>query len=241
MEEGLIFGFRHKLIWIGVFLFCVVLQAQENAPIFVQASPGSFNHQALDLLFPDSAQRGKVQFCGSPQNVMKKACLEHGVAFVAIQNSCIPGHFVEATLDALCEFQIVKVIASLEMKIELALLRHRDAHEPLQRIASHPAALLQISRWKSQRGNLTEIPICEGTAEAARLLSNGNLPLDTAVIGSKNLVLLYPNLVIEEEGIQDLKENYTQFVLIEVVLRDHIVTKSEVLKEIETQIATYHQ
>ena len=119
------------------------------------------------------------------------------------------------------------------MKVEMALLRHRDALEPIACIASHPAALKQISHWKNQNVDLIEISIPEGTAEAARLLSNGDLALNVAVIGSKNLANLYPNLIVVEEGIQDLMNNYTTFVLLEIVKREHIATKAEVIKELD--------
>lgn len=219
-------------IWIILSpLFIWTQDNLNNAPIFVQATPGSFNHQALELL-SDYKGRENIQFCGSPKNVLNSAYLEHGNAFVAIRNTCIPGNMVEATLDALREFQIVKVIASINMKINLALLRHQNATIPFTSIASHPAALKQIYHWKSQKENLQEIPIIEGTAEAARQLSNGILALNVAVIGSKNLTYLYPNLIVTEENIQDLKENHTTFVLIEVIKRKHIITKPEVIKEI---------
>jgi prephenate dehydratase len=122
------------------------------------------------------------------------------------------------------------------MKIEMTLLRHQIALQseaPLLHIASHPAALLQISKWKSSHPLVKEIPIAEGTAEAARKLAMGELEMNTAVIGPKNLTLLYPQLVVIEEGIQDRQDNYTTFILVEVVKRSHPMAGDVVIAELD--------
>ena len=95
------------------------------------------------------------------------------------------------------------------MKIEMCLLRHEEAvrrHIPLTQIASHPSALQQIEHWK-QAHPVAEIPVPEGTSEAARRLSSGELEVGIGVIGPKLLADLYPHLVLVEQGIQDTKDN----------------------------------
>lgn len=211
-----------------------------HSHIFVQATPGSFNQQAIELLFQDSIKNKQIHFCGTPLDAFRFAHEKKGVAFVAIINTIIPGNFVEATLKALKEYRIIRVISSIRMKIEMAYIRHEDAilnNVRLTHIASHPAALQQISKWKSNRHSVTEIPIEKGTGEAARQLSAGELPMNAAVIGPKNLVKLYPNLKVVEESIQDRKDNFTTFVLIEIDKRSQPVDQETIIEELNEPVA----
>lgn len=60
-------------------------------------------------------------------------------------------------------------------------------------------------------GNAEILPYAD-TAKAANDLSDGTLPDTTAVIASRGCAALY-DLDILEESIQDLKFNYTTFVV----------------------------
>lgn len=208
-----------------------------SSHIFVQATQGSFNQQALELLLEHPINNTNVCFCGTPLNAFQSALENNGLAFVALKNTIIPGHFVEATLNALQGFQIKKIISIIQMKIEMAVIRHQEALQnqlPLNQIASHPAALQQISKWKTNHSLIGEISVPDGTAEAARRLSLGELPVDVAVIGPKNLVLLYPNLVVTEEGIQDRQDNFTTFILVEIIKRPQPVSNEKIIEEINS-------
>lgn len=205
--------------------------------IFVQASPGSFNQQAIGLLLQDSINSSRIQFCGTPLNTFQLAADNKSLAFVAIKNTLIPKDFVKATLTALQEFKIVKIISSIQMKIEMAHLRHQEAflnNLPITQIASHPAALQQIVKWKDNYPLITEIPIPEGTAEAARQLSFGELSANVSVIGSSCLAQHYPNLVVIEDSIQDCEDNYTTFILVEIANRPQQITEDEVIAELNS-------
>lgn len=228
------------VILISMTLFSYQLCANSesqgiNSDIFVQATLGSFNHQALELLLPEKRDTNSIHFCGTPYNAMQSAFQRNGLAFVALKNSTIQGNFVEATLEALQHFQITRAIAFVRMKIEMSLIRHQEALQwdiPLSQIASHPAALQQINHWKKRQDSLLEIAVPEGTSEAARKLSMGEFELNTGVIGPKNLAFLYPHLAVVETGIQDKEDNYTIFAILEVSQREEPAHEMEIKREL---------
>jgi len=79
-------------------------------------------------------------------------------------------------------------------------------------IASHDQALKQCRMYiKRVWPNADVVPYAD-TAKAAEALSNGTLPDTTAVIAPRGCASLY-GLDILEESIQDLKFNYTTFVV----------------------------
>ncbi len=228
---------KRLFIFFALILFSTSSLTGEELSIYVQTSRGSFNHQALELLLQEPIERHSVHFCGTLYNALKTATENRSLAFCAVKNTTLPGKFVAATLEALQTFKITKVLGLVEMKIEMALIRHKDAvFEPITHIASHPAALGQISKWKQLHSFPQEIPIPEGTPEAARQLSEGILATHTAVIGSKTLAHLYPNLMCVEDGIQDLEDNTTTFILIETASRDIPTTEEEIKSELEAHL-----
>jgi len=81
----------------------------------------------------------------------------------------------------------------------------------LETITSHPQALKQCRMYlKRERPELQLQEYCD-TASAAKDLAEGILPKTTAVIAPKICSELYKTAIIEE-GIQDLKFNYTAFI-----------------------------
>ncbi len=79
-------------------------------------------------------------------------------------------------------------------------------------IASHDQALKQCRMYLKRAWSGVEIIEWEDTAGAARDLSNGKLPLSAAVIAPAAAAEKYA-LEILEEGIQDMKWNFTTFVV----------------------------
>lgn len=79
-------------------------------------------------------------------------------------------------------------------------------------IASHDQALKQCRMYiKRVWADADVVPYMD-TAKAAEALADGTLPDTTAVIAPRGCATLY-NLHILEESIQDLKFNYTTFVV----------------------------
>lgn len=207
--------------------------------IYVQATKGSFNHQAIKRL---SKHKGKswtnFQFSGTPLNTLKDAWKHGAQAFVALRNDLVPGNLVHATVEAMKEYKVIHVTAGIIHPIEMCLLRTRQAVEqqlPLQMITSHPAALAQVGKWKAGK-KYKEVEEALGTAEAAKLLSKGKYSSSAGAIGSCTLAELYDNLVVIETGIQDCENNKTLFGCLQVEKRDATVSGDQVLAELKQVI-----
>ena len=81
----------------------------------------------------------------------------------------------------------------------------------IKKISSHPQALKQCRMYLKRKWNDRELEEYADTAEAAKDLGSGQLSKSTAVIAPKRCVELY-DLTVMEEGIQDLKFNFTTFI-----------------------------
>jgi prephenate dehydratase len=79
-------------------------------------------------------------------------------------------------------------------------------------IASHDQALKQCRMYLKRTWPTAELMPYADTAKAAEDIANGTLPDTTAAIASRAASELY-GLQILEESIQDLKFNYTVFVV----------------------------
>ena len=79
-------------------------------------------------------------------------------------------------------------------------------------VVSHDQAIKQCRTYLKRVWPDTEIQQYVDTAKSAEDLSNGILPVTTAVIAPGRCAELY-GLEILEESIQDLKFNYTSFVV----------------------------
>lgn len=79
-------------------------------------------------------------------------------------------------------------------------------------VTSHEQALKQCRMYLKRVWPHVELAEYEDTAAAAKALHDGILPDTTAVIAPRSCAKLY-DLEILEESIQDLKFNYTTFVV----------------------------
>ncbi|MCY9844017.1 prephenate dehydratase domain-containing protein [Vibrio caribbeanicus] len=231
---------KHLVIVISfVISLCFLIFSRGSDTIYVQASKGSFNDAAIHQLFErDKHLQAELNFSGTPINTFMNAHTHGGYAFTAVENSSIDGRLVPATVEALKSFQIEKVIAKTTMPIEMCVLSNRRDVENnigIRKIASHPAALKQILRWKSAFSP-EEIEVPEGTASAAEKVALSQLPQGTAAIGPCILDQVYKGLVVVERGIQDNKDNQTTFLLMHVKPRDKNVSEPEVRNELRMAI-----
>lgn len=214
--------------------------AETTSQVYVQASEGSFNNAAINQLYTKiNQQRPNYVFSGTPLQTFTAAETHSAFAFTALENSTIKGNLVQATLKAIQEYKVTEVKAAIRTPIEMCLLRSKtdvSAKQVLIQIASHPAALKQIDKWKSQYNALEELSIPKGTAEAARMVATGELPSGTGAIGACMLEDLYPQLVVTEKSIQDNKDNRTLFALMKLTIRDLPISEKRANKELREVI-----
>lgn len=101
-----------------------------------------------------------------------------------------------------------------EIDVNQALLVHPSLpdREAVTRIASHQQALRQCRMWLRHHFPTTPVTEESDTAAAARMLATGELPPTTAVIAAERCAELF-GLTLLERRIQDLKFNFTTFVV----------------------------
>ncbi|MCL9780021.1 prephenate dehydratase [Vibrio sp. S4M6] len=222
-------------------LLATPLVAQAAPTIYAQASKGSFNDAALHQLLQKKPElKANIIFSGTPLNTYMQAEKHDGVAFTAIANSTIKGKLVSATVKAIEQYKVTKPIAFITTPIDMcAFMNKQDVKEklPVKAIASHPAALAEVSEWNKNL-KATEIAVPQGTAYAAKEVSLHKLPQGTAAVGSCVLNEIYPNLVKIGTNIQDNKSNRTSFMLTELSKRAQPISESQAKVELQQIIKT---
>jgi prephenate dehydratase len=136
-------------------------------------------------------------------------------ALVPIENS-LEGS-VNATLDALAfEADDVVIVGELVHPVRHCLIaREAVAPESIRTVVSHPQASGQCARFiRTRLGGATVVPAAS-TADAVRLVAEGDLPAGTpgphAALGNRLAAQLYGCEVILD-GVEDSAGNATRFI-----------------------------
>lgn len=221
----------------STLMFSTLTTASES--VFAQSSRGSFNDAAITKLFEQQPSlSASVTFAGTPSNTFQQSIDNSALAFSAVENSTIDGRLVQATVEAFQRYRLLSVKAFIETPIEMCVLMNQQdvANDTaITMIASHPAALKQINAWKAGI-QPKELEIPEGTAAAAKLVADHELPTGTAAIGACVLDTVYTNLKVVEKGVQDNKNNKTSFLLMQVEPREQTISEAEARKELTAAI-----
>ncbi len=190
-----------------------IVSPSPKKPLIIGVSGvrGSFSEEAARAY---AAQTGltsfKILYLVSVENVLKS--LEEGtlsLGIFPIENS--NGGIVLEAVHAMAKhrFRIQKLF---EIQIAMNLLvRKGVAARHIKRIVSHDQALKQCRHYLKRAWPKAKLSDYPDTAKAAEDLSKGKLPQSTAVIASLAAAKRY-KLGVLEEGIQDLKFNYTSFI-----------------------------
>lgn len=173
----------------------------------ISGAPGSFSQEAA-LKFDPSAE---IVFLVSVENVLselEKGTIDRGV--FPIENST-GGIVLEAVYAmAAHRFEVEKMF-EIEVNQNLIVQKGVTASD-IASVTSHDQALKQCRMYlKRVWPNVDLVPYAD-TALAAKDLASGVLPRTTAVVASARAAELY-GLDVLEEKIQDLKFNYTVFVV----------------------------
>ncbi len=207
--------------------------------LFVQVAEDSFNHGALACL--EQGEEGaepkletmdaiaddpNVQFVGHQKNVMDHAVKEGGTGFVAIENDIVPDRLIPSTIEALQEYEVTGIRRGVLMKIDMCLFGVKDDDTAIHSVASHPAALSQIGKWKAGK-DLAKLPDAQlGTSGTVRKLAEGGYASGTVAVGPKWSGERHDNLVLLKDGVQDHDRNKTLFAELEVRRRETPVDKA---------------
>ncbi|PIZ57106.1 hypothetical protein COY23_01840 [bacterium (Candidatus Torokbacteria) CG_4_10_14_0_2_um_filter_35_8] len=184
----------------------------------IQGGVGSFNEEAiLTYAKKNKIKDFKIKYLYTTEKVLKnlkEGNIDYGI--FAIENSV--GGLVQESIYGMAKYRI-KIRKEFAIIIRHFLMKRKDVDiKKIDTIMAHPQALKQCQatlkrkypkmKLASGKGNLID------TAKLAEALSKGKLSKDIAILGPKVLSRLY-DLEIIDEDLQDNKENYTSFLLVE--------------------------
>ncbi len=172
---------------------------------------GSFSEQAGQKYITDEHITGEIVPLINAENVL--AALEAGEierAIFPIENS--NGGIVIEAVHAMAKHRFV-IEKMFEIDVHHMLLVKKGlTASHITAICSHDQALKQCRMYVKRVWPEADILPYADTAKAAADLAAGVLPDTTAVIASRGAASLY-ELDILEESIQDMKFNYTVFIV----------------------------
>lgn len=187
-------------------------KAGKTPTIGISGARGSFSEEAARAYAHKSGlKRFSLSYLISVENVLK--ALESGsvaLGIFPIENS-IGGVVTEAVQGMANHNFRIKKMFDINIRQNL-LVKKGVARAKIKTIISHEQALKQCRAYLKQAWPKAKIEEYEDTAKAAEDLSDGKLPASSAVIASATAAKLY-KLKILDESIQDLKENFTTFIV----------------------------
>src|SRR6056297_609744 len=179
--------------------------------IGVSGNRGSFSEEAANHYCREGKiKKFEIIYLENVTNVLKSLDenkIDKGVFPIENSNGGIVYEAVEAM--SRYKFKIEKIF-EIDIKMNLLIKRDSKAGE-IKQIVSHPQALKQCRMYLQRKWGNTELKEASDTAGAARDLSQGKISSDSAVISPKICAELY-DLYLLEEGVQDLKFNFTTFI-----------------------------
>jgi prephenate dehydratase len=180
--------------------------------IAISGIKGSFSEEAASKFLKDQNIEGEIVYATTADNTIQKVVSgETDYGLVPLENS--NGGIVLETVHAMARyvFQIEKI---LEIDVQQNLITMPGLKmDEITQIVSHQQALAQCKFYLRRNWPTVEMIEYEDTALAAKDLHDGKLSNTTAVIASRTAAELY-NLQVLEPSIQDLKFNFTSFLVI---------------------------
>jgi prephenate dehydratase len=202
-------------MWYNIFglLDERVIARIVSMKIGIMGAVGSFSEQAAEQYKRDFLDGPEIEICPLVSAEAVLSAVEVGEidrGIFPIENS--NGGIVIEAVHAMAAHRF-----SIERMFELdvhhmLLVQPGTKAEAITSITSHDQAIKQCRMYLRRTWPDAAIEVYADTAKAAADLANGSLESTTAVIAPRRCARLY-GLDILEESIQDLKFNYTSFLV----------------------------
>jgi prephenate dehydratase len=180
--------------------------------IAISGIAGSFSEEAAAKFMRVEALKADIIYATTARNTFEAVTsgqAQYGV--VPLENS--NGGIVIETVYAAADFLYgIKCILEIDVHQNLIVLPGTQRND-ITKIVSHHQALAQCKFYLKRDWPAIEHVEYADTALAAKDLATGRLPATTAIIASLTAAKLY-NLEVLEPSIQDLKFNFTSFMVI---------------------------
>jgi prephenate dehydratase len=183
----------------------------KKAKIGICGNVGSFSEEAaIHYCQKNKIEDYELVYLITAENTLSAVTLgEVDKGIFPIENS--NGGIVYESVYAMAKYTFnIEKMFDIDVRHCLLVLPGKKL-EDINKIASHQQALKQCKMYLKKRWPDAELLDWPDTAQAARDLNEGNLTPDTAVVAPLVCSKLY-NLDVLEEGIQDLKFNFTTFI-----------------------------
>jgi prephenate dehydratase len=183
----------------------------EKIRIGVSANIGSFTEEAANYYCAkNNITEYELDYLIGVENVLRGLNVDEiDKAVFPIENS--NGGIVYEAIYAMAKYNFeIEKIFEIDIKMNLMALPGTK-REDIKKIISHQQALKQCRMYLKRTCPEVELEEYSDTASAAKDLSAGILAKNSAVIAPRACAKLY-NLELLEEGIQDLKFNFTTFI-----------------------------
>jgi prephenate dehydratase len=185
---------------------------KNHTQIAISGIAGSFSEEAARKYLADAKLEADVVFATTARDTFESVAsgrTQYGLVPLENSNGGIVIETVYAAADYL--YHIEKIF---EIDVQQNLIVHPGTKRAdIRRIVSHHQALAQCKFYLRREWPGAEHIEYADTALAAKDLAAGRLDPHTAVIAARAAAELY-HLEILEPSIQDLKFNYTSFMVI---------------------------
>ena len=180
--------------------------------IAVSGDKGSFSEEAGLLYAQRNGLKASLVYSVEIEKVLRSvAGGKTDLGIFPVVNS--RGGLVQTAYEAMGG-HLFAFLGELWLEVHQCLLAlPRTPKSRIRRVASHPQALSQCERYLKKEFPDAELVEWEDTAKAAKDLSKGTLPPDTAVIAPARSAGLY-GLQALAKGIQDHHPNLTTFIIV---------------------------
>lgn len=184
--------------------------------IGISGAKGSFSEEAAQsYIHKQKLKKCEIEYLVSVEKVLaalEADTIDQGV--FPIENST--GGVVIEAVHAMAKHRFsIKKMFAIEVHQNL-LVRHGTTAEKIKTITSHDQAIKQCRMYLKRIWPKVKVVEYADTAKAAADLASGKLSASTAVIASRAAAEVY-ELDILEESIQDLKFNFTNFIVAEPI------------------------
>jgi len=192
-----------RVVFREVISACLALQ--RPLKVAYLGPEATYTHQAGLEYFGTAVDFLPVRFVEGVFQAVEREQAHYGV--VPLENST--EGVVNVALD-MFSVSPVKIVGELYMRISHHLLSLSGHRREMKRIFSHPQATAQCKKWLSLHMPGVAVVDVSSTAEAA---ANAAGDLQSGAIASEMAAILY-GLKITEKEIEDVKENFTRFVVL---------------------------
>lgn len=180
--------------------------------IAIAGIEGSFSEEAAVYYAQRNSFEPEMFYATTAEDTLLAALgSDADIGIIALENS--NGGVVYETIYAAAKHTFhIEEIFEIDIKQNLLVAPGTRA-EDIEKITSHQQALAQCKMYLKRKWPTTYLEEYPDTALAAKDLAAGTLPKTTAVVASSRAAKIF-DLEVLEPAIQDLKFNFTSFLVV---------------------------